>query len=105
MGFNFKRSLKIAPGTRLNVGKKSMGISLGTKGLRYSINSRSGSRTTLGLPGTGVSYSIPSSRKYKSNAYRKNQELKQKMKNFQKEQEIERAKSEVELYQNRIRLK
>ncbi len=52
----FRRSIKIAPGLRLNVGKKSIGLSAGVTGARYSVSS-SGRRTrTVGIPGTGVSY-------------------------------------------------
>ena len=41
----------------MNFGKGSVGLSVGTKGAHYSVNS-SGRRTaTVGLPGTGLSYS------------------------------------------------
>jgi hypothetical protein len=52
----FRRSVKIAPGIRLNFNKRSVGISAGARGARYSVNS-SGRRTkSVGIPGTGVSY-------------------------------------------------
>jgi hypothetical protein len=52
----FRRSLKIAPGVRLNFNKRSVGISAGVRGARYSVNS-SGTRTrSVGIPGTGLSY-------------------------------------------------
>lgn len=57
MGFRFRKSVKIAPGVRLNVGKKSVGISAGVKGARVSVNSNGRKTTTVGLPGTGLSYS------------------------------------------------
>lgn len=57
MGFRFRRSLKIAPGVRLNLGLKSLGLSFGGKGFHISTNSRRGTRATVGLPGTGLSYS------------------------------------------------
>ena len=57
MGLRFRKSFKIAPGVRLNLNRKSVGVSLGGKGARYSINS-SGRRTaTVSVPGTGISYS------------------------------------------------
>ena len=57
MGLRFRKSIKIAKGVRLNLGKKGVGLSIGGKGARYSINS-SGRRTaTIGIPGTGLSYS------------------------------------------------
>lgn len=56
MGFRFRKSFKVAPGVRLNVGKKSSSISIGGKGIRTSI-STSGKRThTVGIPGTGISH-------------------------------------------------
>nr|DAV25409.1 MAG TPA: Protein of unknown function (DUF4236) [Caudoviricetes sp.] len=57
MGFRFRKSFKIAPGVRVNVGKKSIGISAGVKGARVSVNSSGRKTTTVGLPGTGLSYS------------------------------------------------
>lgn len=57
MGFRFRRSVKIAPGIRLNFGKKSTGISFGGKGGRISFNSKSGTRFSASIPGTGISYS------------------------------------------------
>ena len=57
MGFRFRKSVKIAPGVRLNIGKKSVGISAGVKGARVSVNSNGRKTTTVGLPGTGLSYS------------------------------------------------
>lgn len=62
MGLNFRKSFKIAPGIKMNIGKKGVGLSFGTKGARYSINS-SGRRTkTIGIPGTGISYSTTSTK-------------------------------------------
>lgn len=55
-GFRFRKSIKIAPGVRLNVGKKSIGLSAGVKGFRVSTNTRTGSRMSVGLPGTGLRY-------------------------------------------------
>ncbi|WP_426454687.1 DUF4236 domain-containing protein [Paenibacillus sp. S-38] len=34
---------------------------MGTKGLRYSVNSRTGSRLTASIPGTGLSYTTSGS--------------------------------------------
>ena len=56
MGFRFRKSVKIAPGVRLNIGKKSVGISAGVKGARVSVNSSGRKTTTVGIPGTGLSY-------------------------------------------------
>ncbi|MFK4507064.1 DUF4236 domain-containing protein [Bradyrhizobium daqingense] len=55
MGFRFRRSFKLVPGLRLNLSGSGASVSLGPRGLRYTISSR-GTRTTLGLPGTGLSW-------------------------------------------------
>lgn len=56
MGFRFRKSFKIAPGVRVNVSKKSVGISAGVKGARVSVNSSGRTTKTVSLPGTGLSY-------------------------------------------------
>lgn len=53
--FRFRRSFKIFPGVRLNLGKKSTSLSIGGRGARYTFGT-AGSRTTIGIPGTGLSY-------------------------------------------------
>jgi hypothetical protein len=62
MGFRFRRSLKIAPGIRLNFSKRGTSLSLGGHGFTKNISKR-GTKTTVGLPGTGISYSTFSARK------------------------------------------
>lgn len=65
MGFNFRKSLKIAPGIRLNVTKNGISsVSVGKNGARVNVGKK-GTKTTVGLPGTGLSYSKFSS--YKNN--------------------------------------
>ena len=56
MAFRFRKSIKLAPGVKLNVGKKSVGVSVGGKYGGVSYNSRSGSRARVSSPGTGLSY-------------------------------------------------
>ena len=56
MGLRFRKSVKIAPGVRLNVGKKSTGISIGGKGGGVSFNSKTGAHARVSAPGTGLSY-------------------------------------------------
>ena len=56
MGFlRFRRSIKLFPGLRWNIGKKSSSLSIGGRGAHYTVGT-SGSRTTVGIPGTGLSY-------------------------------------------------
>lgn len=56
MGLRFRKSVKIAPGVRVNFSKKGVGMSMGTKGARYSVHSSGRRTTSFGIPGTGLSY-------------------------------------------------
>ncbi len=56
MGWRFRRSVKIAPGIRLNVGSRSASVRFGPKGLGYTVGTK-GSRVSASIPGTGISYS------------------------------------------------
>ena len=62
MGINFRKSIKVAPGVKLNLGKKSAGISIGGKYGGMSFNTKSGTRARISAPGTGLSYSTKVSR-------------------------------------------
>jgi len=53
--FRFRRSVKLFPGVRWNIGMRSSSISLGGRGAHYTFGSY-GSRFTVGIPGTGLSY-------------------------------------------------
>ncbi len=53
--FRFRRSIKLLPGVRWNIGKKSTSLSFGGRGVHYTVGT-SGSRSTVGIPGTGLSY-------------------------------------------------
>ena len=57
MGFRFRKSVKIAPGVKVNFGKKSVGMSIGNRYAGVSVNSRTGARARVSAPGTGLSYS------------------------------------------------
>lgn len=72
MGFRFRKSVKIAKGVKLNFGKKSVGISVGGKGAHFSVNSKGRKSATIGIPGTGVSYTTNLNRKKKTSSSRKN---------------------------------
>lgn len=56
MGFRFRKSFKIAPGVRMNVGKKGVGVSVGPRGAKVSVNSSGRVTKSVGIPGTGGSY-------------------------------------------------
>lgn len=57
MGFRFKKSVKIAPGVKLNFGKKSTSVTFGGKGVRYTVSSTGRKTKSVSIPGTGLSYS------------------------------------------------
>lgn len=56
MSLRFRKSINLGHGVRLNIGKKGVGISAGVKGARVSVNSNGRKTTSVGIPGTGVSY-------------------------------------------------
>ena len=56
MGMRFKKSKKIASGVKLNVSNKSVGVSVGGKGVHHSVSSSGRKTTTVSAPGTGLSY-------------------------------------------------
>jgi len=56
MAFRFRRSFKVAPGIRLNVGKRGFSTSIGTRGARVTVGGSRGVTTTVGIPGSGLSY-------------------------------------------------
>ena len=57
MGFRFRRTIKILPGVRLNINKSSASISVGPKGLKHTISTNGTRTNTVGIPGSGLSYS------------------------------------------------
>lgn len=56
MPWSFRKSLKLGPGIRLNLGKKSASISVGGTGYRYNVSTTGRSTTSINIPGTGISY-------------------------------------------------
>ncbi|RUO92052.1 DUF4236 domain-containing protein [Corallococcus sp. AB018] len=59
MGFRFRRSVKLLPSVRLNVGLGRSSVSVGGRGARVNFSSK-GVRTTVGIPGTGMSWTSSS---------------------------------------------
>jgi hypothetical protein len=60
MGFRFHRTVRLLPGLRLNLSKSGVSASVGTRGAWLTFG-RNGTRTTVGIPGTGISYTTTSS--------------------------------------------
>jgi hypothetical protein len=74
MGLRFRKSIKLAPGVKLNFGKKSAGISIGGKYGGVSYNNKTGTRARVSAPGTGLSYTtkIDDSKKHKTSTTSRN---------------------------------
>ena len=56
MSYRFRKSVKLAPGVRMNVGKRGLGLSAGPRGASYTVNTSGRKTASVGLPGTGLSY-------------------------------------------------
>ena len=56
MGLNFRKSIQLIPGVKLNLSKSGASISAGVPGFRKSINTKGQVTTTASLPGTGLYY-------------------------------------------------
>ncbi len=52
MGWGFRKSIKIAPGVRINLSRSGISTSLGGKGFTYNTRGR----ITTSIPGTGIRY-------------------------------------------------
>ena len=57
MGFRFRKSIKLFPGARLNFSKSGVNSSTGCSSVTINI-CKKGTRGTVGIPGTGVCYSV-----------------------------------------------
>lgn len=55
MGFRFRKTLKIAPGIRLNLSKSGVSTTIGKPGVSLNIGKR-GAFVSAGIPGSGVSF-------------------------------------------------
>lgn len=56
MGFRARKSFKLAPGIRMTVTPRGVGVSTGVKGARVSVHSSGRVTKTVGIPGTGISH-------------------------------------------------
>lgn len=56
MGFRFRKRIKLIPGVYINVGKNGISsASIGKRGASLNIGGK-GTRATIGIPGTGLSW-------------------------------------------------
>ena len=56
MGWYVRRSMKIAPGVRVNFSNRGLGVSVGTRGVHVSSSATGRQTFSAGIPGTGVRY-------------------------------------------------
>ena len=61
MPFRFRRSIRIVPGLRLNVGRRRLSASVGAPEGHVTAGA-GGVRATATLPGTGISYTVTTPR-------------------------------------------
>lgn len=56
MGFRYRKSINLGGGFRVNLSKSGIGYSWGVKGYRVTKTATGSTRTTVSIPGTGISY-------------------------------------------------
>lgn len=56
MGFRFRRTIKILPGIKINISKSGFSTSIGGPGATVNVKRGRKTKTTLGIPGTGISH-------------------------------------------------
>ena len=49
MGLRFKKSIKIAPGVKLNLNKNSTSMTFGARGAHYTVNSKGNKTASIGI--------------------------------------------------------
>lgn len=55
MGLRFYKRVRLFPGARINLSKGGVSFSLGGRGAWWTVGTK-GQRTTIGLPGSGLSW-------------------------------------------------
>lgn len=56
MGLRFQRRVKLLPGVHLNLSLSGVGVSVGGRGAHIGVTARRQRYTSVGLPGTGLSW-------------------------------------------------
>ena len=84
MGLRFRKSFKVAPGVKVNLNKKSTSVTFGGKGMHHTVSSSGKKTTTVGIPGTGISYSETSGTEKSSKSTEQTEPVKSKKKLFEK---------------------
>lgn len=56
MGIRYRKSIKVAPGVKINLNRKSASVTVGGKGFHKTYNSNGQTTTSVNLPVKGLSY-------------------------------------------------
>lgn len=56
MGLRFQRRIRVFPGLRVNLSRGGLGVSVGGRGAHVGITARGQTYTSIGLPGSGISW-------------------------------------------------
>jgi hypothetical protein len=67
MGYRFRRSIKILPGIRVNFSRSGVSTTVGVRGA-HSTYGKGKTQHTVGIPGTGISYTSTTSRQHGASA-------------------------------------
>jgi hypothetical protein len=54
MAFRFRRTMKIAPGVRVNFTHRGVSARIGPRGLGYTVNVNGRQHVSAGIPGSGI---------------------------------------------------
>lgn len=65
MGLRFRKSINVGKNAKINLSKSGIGFSVGVKGARVTKTATGGTRTTLSIPKTGISYVTEKGKKKK----------------------------------------
>ena len=57
MGFRFRKTISLGKHLKLNISKSGISITTGVKGAHVSVNQKGRVTSTVGIPGSGLSYS------------------------------------------------
>lgn len=110
MGLRMRKSITICKGVRVNFGKTGTSLSFGTKGLRHTIHSSGRRTSSIGIPGTGISYVTSSGGKkrqassnYSSGSYSSQAQLQRQQERFNELQQNESMVREYESFVESIK--
>lgn len=67
MGFRFQKRIKLLPGVTVNLSKSGVSTSVGPRGAKITVG-HGKTRTTVGIPGTGLSHTVVSNNARTSSA-------------------------------------